>query len=203
MKKYIIIAAALLFMTACSKSDFKETQYIEDPEYPGLPVYSDMGYNTYGAYINDCVYHISSSYGNDRKFYLVADREGLSMTFYGWLDGHNLSMIFDFPIDTTFVLNDYHDLLKLDGMSFAIDTTDTSCRVKMEGTIAPEIASIYSGRITFDRVRQVVVDKEDKEVVVSGKFQFRAFTTDDTRIDVVGGRFDLGVDNTNFVNFRN
>ena len=187
MKRYIIILAAALALTACSKSDFKETQYIEDPEYPGLPIYSEMGYK---------------SYGNNRKFYLVADREGLSMTLYGWLNGHSLSMIFNFPIDTTFVLNDYHDLLKLDGMSFAIDTTDTSCRLKMEGPYAPEIASIYSGKITFDHVHQVVVDKEDKEVVVSGKFQFRAFTPNGTRIDVSGGRFDLGVDNSNFVNYR-
>lgn len=202
MKRYIIILAAALALTACSKSDFKETQYIEDPDYPGLPIYSDMGYNTYGAYFNDYIYQTSTSYGNNRKFYLVADREGLSMTLYGWLNGHSLSMIFNFPIDTTFVLNDYHDLLKLDGMSFAIDTTDTSCRLKMEGPYAPEIASIYSGKITFDHVHQVVVDKEDKEVVVSGKFQFRAFTPNGTRIDVSGGRFDLGVDNSNFVNYR-
>ena len=203
MKKFIIIAAALLAMTACSKSDFKETQYVEDPDYPGLPIYSDMGYNTYGAYINDNVYQTSTSYDSNRKFYLVADREGLSMTFYGRLNGRNLSMIFDFPIDTTFVLNDYHDLLKLDGLSFAIDTIDTSCHIKMEGPNALEIASIYSGKITFDNVRQLIVDKEDKEVVVSGKFQFRAFTTNGTQLDVVGGRFDLGVDNSNFVNFRN
>ncbi|MBQ8957690.1 MAG: hypothetical protein IJ057_04230 [Bacteroidales bacterium] len=202
MKKHLILAAALLIMAACSKSDLKETQYIEDPDYPGLPIYSDMGYNTYGAYMNDQVYQTSTNYGSNRKFYLVADREGLSMTFYGWLDGHNLSMVFDLPIDTTFAMDDYHDLLKLDGMSFAIDTTGTTCRVKMEGTNAPEIASIYSGKITFDHVRQVVVDKEDKEIIVSGKFQFRAFTTDGARLDVTGGRFDLGVDNTNFVNFR-
>lgn len=202
MKKHLIIAATLLVMTACSKSDLKETQYIEDPDYPGLPIYSDMGYNTYGAYINEQVYQVSTSYGSNRKFYLVADREGLSMTYYGWCNGRDLSMVFTLPIDTTYALGDYHDLRYLDGMSFAIDTTDTSCRIKMEGQYAPELASIYSGRISFDHVRQVVVDKEDKELIVSGKFQFRALTPEGERIDVTGGRFDLGVDNTNFVNFR-
>ena len=32
MKRYIIILAAALALTACSKSDFKETQYIDDPD---------------------------------------------------------------------------------------------------------------------------------------------------------------------------
>ena len=202
MKKHIIILAAALFaLASCSKSDLKETVYQEDPDYPGLPAYSEMGYNIYGAYINDKVFHVSSNGGN-RPFYLVADREGLSMTFYGWREGINLNMTFTLPIDTTFVLDDYHDLIALEGMSFNIDTTATACQVKLEGLYAPQIASIYSGRITFEKTQQVVVDKEDAEVIVAGKFQFRAFTPNGTQYDVVGGRFDLGVDNTNFVNFR-
>lgn len=203
MKRYIIILAAALALTACSKSDFKETQYIEDPEYPGLPIYSDMGYNTYGAYFNDYIYQTSTSYGNNRKFYLVADREGLSMTLYGSCEGTSLNMVFTLPIDTTYHLEDYHSLLALDGKSFTIDTTSTSCNVMLEGLYAPYIESIYSGHISFDKVQQVVVDKTDTEVVVSGKFQFRAITPLGTHVDVTGGRFDLGVDNANFVNFRN
>ena len=111
-------------------------------------------------------------------------------------------MIFTLPIDTTYHLEDYHSLLALDGKTFTIDTTSTSCNVKFEGYYAPEIESIYSGYIKFEKVQQVLVDKTDAEVVVSGTFQFRAFTYLGTRIDVTGGRFDLGVDNANFVNFR-
>ncbi len=111
-------------------------------------------------------------------------------------------MVFTLPIDTTYHLEDYHSLLALDGKTFTIDTTSTSCNVQFEGYYAPEIESIYSGYIKFEKVQQVIVDKTDAEVVVSGKFQFRAFTPDGTRIDVTGGRFDLGVDNANFVNFR-
>ena len=201
MKKLIIIAAALLAMTACSKSDFKETQYISDPDFPGLPIYSEMGYNTFGAYINEQVFSVSH-YGSNRPFYLVADREHLTMTLYGWREGTNLNMVFTLPIDTTYHLEDYHSLLALDGKTFTIDTTPTSCNVEFEGYYAPEIESIYSGYIKFEKVQQVLVDKTDAEVVVSGTFQFRAFTYLGTRIDVTGGRFDLGVDNANFVNFR-
>ena len=199
MKKYIIIAMALIAMTACSKSDFKETQYISDPDFPGLPIYSEMGYNTFGAYINQNVFYCNQG---DRPFYLVADRESLTMTLYGWNDGSSLNMIFTLPIDTTYHLEDYHSLLALNGKTFEIDTTPTSCNVKFEGYYSPEIESIYSGYIKFEKVQQVLVDKTDAEVVVSGKFQFRAFTPNGTRIDVTGGRFDLGVDNANFVNFR-
>ena len=190
---------ALLAMTACSKSDLKETQYIDDPDYPGLPIYSEMGYNTFGAYINEQVFY---SIGSNRPFYLVADRENLTMTLYGWHNGSNLNMVFTFPIDSTYHLEDYHSLLALDGKNFTIDMVPTSCNVRMEGPYAPNIESIYSGYIRFEKVQQVIVDKTDAEVVVSGKFQFRAFTSDGTRIDVTGGRFDLGVDNANFVNFR-
>ena len=199
MKKYIIIAMALLAMTACSKSDFKETQYIDDPDFSGLPIYSEMGYNTFGAYINEQVFYFNRS---NRPFYLVADRENLTMTLYGWHNGNNLNMVFTLPIDSTYHLEDYHSLLALDGKNFTIDLVPTSCNVRMEGPYAPNIESIYSGYIRFEKVQQVIVDKTDAEVVVSGKFQFRAFTPDGTRIDVTGGRFDLGVDNANFVNFR-
>ena len=188
-------------MTACSKSDFKQTQYIEDPDYPGLPIYSEMGYNTFGAYIDESVFSISS-YGSNRPFYLVADRECLTMTFCGNCEGTDLNMVFTLPIDTTYHLEDYHSLLALDGKTFTIDTTSTSCNIMFEGLYAPYIESIYSGHISFDKVQQVIVDKADTEVVVSGKFQFRAFTPLGIRIDVTGGRFDLGVDNANFVNFR-
>ena len=160
-----------------------------------------MGYNTFGAYINEQVFSVSS-YGSNRPFYLVADREHLTMTLYGWREGTNLNMIFTLPIDTTYHLEDYHSLLALDGKTFTIDTTSTSCNVQFEGYYAPEIESIYSGYIKFEKVQQVLVDKTDAEVVVSGTFQFRAFTYLGTRIDVTGGRFDLGVDNANFVNFR-
>ena len=199
MKKYLIIAAALLAMTACSKSDFKETQYISDPDFPGLPIYSEMGYNTFGAYINQDVFFCNQY---DRPFYLVADRDNLTMTLYGWKDGSNFNMVFNLPIDTTYHLEDYHSLLALDGKNFTIDTTPTSCNVRFEGYYAPVIERIYSGYIKFEKVQQVIVDKTDAEVVVSGKFQFRAFAPNGTRIDVTGGRFDLGVDNANFVNFR-
>lgn len=200
MKKYLIIAAALLAMTACSKSDFKETQYISDPDFPGLPIYSEMGYNTFGAYINQDVFFCNQY---DRPFYLVADRDNLTLTLYGWKDGSNFNMVFNLPIDTTYHLEDYHSLLALNGKTFEIGTTPTSCNVEFEGYYPPEIDSIYSGYIKFEKVQQVIVDKTDAEVVVSGKFQFRAFTPDGTRFDVTGGRFDLGVDNANFVNFRN
>ena len=200
MKKYIFILSVMLAATACSKSDFKQTQYIDDPDYPGLPIYSEMGYNTFGAYINEQVFNVSYEHG--RPFYLVADREKLTMTFYGQDYRNNLNMIFTLPIDSTYHLEDYHSLLTLDGKTFTIDTIPTSCNIKMEGSYAPNIESIYSGYIKFEKVQQVIVDKQDAEVVVSGKFQFRAFTHDGTRIDVTGGRFDLGVDNANFVNFR-
>ena len=189
---------ALIAMTACSKSDFKEIQYIVDPDYPGLPIYSEMGYNTFGAYINEKAFYLNS---DDRPFYLVADRESLTMTLNGWYNGNDLNMVFTLPIDSTYHLEDYHSLLALDGMTFTIDTIPTSCNVKMEGLSAPNIESIYSGYIKFEKVQQVIVDKTDAEVIASGKFQFRAFTPDGSRIDVTGGRFDFGIDNANFVNF--
>ena len=200
MKKYIFILTVMLALTACSKSDFKQTQYIDDPDYPGLPIYSEMGYNTFGAYINEQAFNVS--YEHSRPFYLVADREKLTMTLYGRDYRSSLNMVFTLPIDSTYHLEDYHSLLALDGKTFTIDTIPTSCNIKMEGSYAPNIESIYSGYIKFEKVQQVIVDKQDAEVVVSGKFQFRAFTHDGTRIDVTGGRFDLGVDNANFVNFR-
>ena len=202
MKRYILILIAALALTACSKSDFKDIQYIEDPDYPGLPIYSEMGYNTFGAYINQKAFTYTSS--ANRPFYLVTDREKLVMTLYGWYNyNDNFNIEFTLPIDSTYHLTDFHSLDILDGKTFEIDTTSTSCNVKFTGSHAPVIESIYSGHITFEKVQPVIVDKTEMELVVAGKFQFRAFTHEGTRIDVSGGRFDLGLDNSNFVNYRN
>ena len=202
MKKYILILIAAMALCACSKSDFKGTQYIDDPDYPGLPIYSEMGYNTFGAYINQKAFSCSGS--ADRPFYIVADREKLTLTLYGWYNyNDNFNIEFTLPIDTSYQLGDFNSLDILDGKTFTIDTTSTTCNVKFTGSYAPVIESIYSGHITFEKVQQVIVDKTEVELVVAGKFQFRAFTHDGNRIDVSGGRFDLGVDNSNFVNYRN
>ena len=201
MKKIFLFLLAAIIMNSCSMSDLKETQFVEDPEYPGLPIYSDMGYNTFGAYINDHTFYISP-YNNDRPFYLVVDREGLNLSLYGYYQNTPLTMAFEIPLDADFKMEDYHDLLSLDGNSFVIDTISTTCRVKMEGDNAPSFVSIYSGHFTFENIRQVIADKEDTEVIVAGKFQFRAVRPDGGYIDVAGGRFDLGVNETNFVNFR-
>ena len=48
-KLYIILFAAILLITSCTKDDeydLRESVYIEDVEYRGLPQYSEWGYNT-------------------------------------------------------------------------------------------------------------------------------------------------------------
>lgn len=52
------IAVAIIlqtaFMASCSMDDVElsRTVFIEDRTSPGLPVYSEWGYNTFGAYID-------------------------------------------------------------------------------------------------------------------------------------------------------
>lgn len=191
----------LAILASCDVTNLKETEYIDDTNYPGLPIYSDMGYNTFGTYINNETFHISTK-NSDRPFYLVADHEGLILSLYGYYQNQPLTMTFSIPLDPDFRMEDYHDLIQLHGETYVIDTMTTTCRVELQGENAPSFVSIYSGRFSFDNIRQVVVDKEDAEVIVAGKFQFRAVKPEGSYLDVVGGRFDLGVDHSNFVNFR-
>jgi hypothetical protein len=57
MKKILIAFVSVLSLNllfSCQKmSDYElsGTFFIEDPYYPGLPIYSEWGYNTFGAYI--------------------------------------------------------------------------------------------------------------------------------------------------------
>ena len=202
-KQLLIFAIALTLLNACTKSVLKETIFEEDPDYPGLPVHSNMGYNTFGAYFNDKVFSIET-YGSDRPFYIVADREGLDISLSGNLQGQggHVNLTFNLPVDENCTIGTYHDLSFLDSLTFSIDTIPFTCQIEITGDTATEIQSVYGGHVSFDAVKQVIVDKENAELVLSGKFQFRVFTTNGTRLDVTGGRFDLGVDATNFVNFR-
>ena len=58
MKSLKLVYVAILFLiitASCEKlEDFSlsGTIFIEDPYYPGLPIYSEWGYNTFGAYID-------------------------------------------------------------------------------------------------------------------------------------------------------
>ena len=57
MKTIRFIPLIILFtlLLACEKAEdysLSQTIFIEDSYYPGLPIYSEWGYNTFGAYID-------------------------------------------------------------------------------------------------------------------------------------------------------
>src|SRR5690606_6927520 len=52
MKRNLLLAVTFISVLAgCSReTELQRTIFIEDPDSPGLPQYSEWGYNTFGAY---------------------------------------------------------------------------------------------------------------------------------------------------------
>src|SRR5690606_2939735 len=54
MKTTLLFAVVLtILLTGCTReTELQRTIFIEDPNAPGLPQYSEWGYNTFGAYFD-------------------------------------------------------------------------------------------------------------------------------------------------------
>ena len=70
----VIMIAVSAMVASCSSADFElsKTVFVEDVDYPGLPIYSEWGYNTFGAYIDRSVF-TSNSYELPTKIIVNSD----------------------------------------------------------------------------------------------------------------------------------
>jgi len=193
MKKYTfsgLILSMVLFAGCMDDSALRRSIFIKDPEYAGLPKYSEWGYNTFGAYINDETFS-----SGDIQAPAVIESNDTSMSFV--LTGEKgtdisgktrMSMTFVIP---GFAPENYQDLTFLDDS--AINLQLSGCRVLITmGTIQYE-ADTLTGELLFKRVQNLFVDLNPEEIILSGTFDFNAYLNDHP-IHVSHGRFDVGIE---------
>jgi hypothetical protein len=195
IKKYILLILLSTMALACEKlDDFRltETIFIEDPYAPGLPVYSEWGYNTFGAYIDRKAF-ISTSYDLPAK--IIVNEDILHLILRGRMGMEDVDLKFSikgYSPATNF------DLTELDSTTINLKKAGHSVTLKIGNET--NILQLIEGDLIIKRVQRLYVDAELSRTIISGYFNFKTFL-DDEPIAVSYGRFDLGIGYENFYNY--
>jgi hypothetical protein len=200
MKNYIVLIAiaiyGLLFFSCESMDDYDltETVYIEDPYSPGLPIYSEWGYNTFGAYIDRAEFK-SSSMDIPSKIFIKNDT--LRILMRGKLRNESADLTFSFPglsYETYDQLIDLHDR--------SMDLISSGILVDLKkGNEPTELLDVFDGTFHIKRAQHLFIDEVPQRLILSGEFQFQTFYKGEP-ITISRGRFDLGYGYENFYNIN-
>jgi len=191
----VIVAMILITHASCLKDEeyfLTESLFIEDPYAPGLPIYSDWGYNTFGAYIDRSPF-VSNTTDLPLKVYVNTDT--LHMILRGKVN--------DQPALLTISIQGYDpashlDLVVLDSTVINLKDPGRSATLKVGDSIT--VLDIIEGEVLFNKVQRLYVDEEPTRTIMSGYFQLKTFLNNEPTA-ISNGRFDLGVGYNNFFNF--
>ncbi len=190
---YLLVFAVFLFQS-CSTDDFELTEsvFIQDPYYPGLPIYSEWGYNTFGAYIDRKPF---VSTNDEIPAKIIVNTDTLHLILKGRMGNESVDMRFSikgYPLATNW------DLVELDGKT--INLKDLGCSVTLKMNGVTQVLKIIEGEIKFNRVQRLYIDEEAMRIILSGYFNFKTFLQNEP-VAISYGRFDLGIGYENFYNY--
>lgn len=192
IKLFALLITMSWLMTGCNdEAVLQQSVFVNDPQNPGLPKYSEVGYNTFGAYYDRLAFTSSEvvpikviATGGNTSFKLIGTRASREMAITLTLVG--------------FSAEKYSDLLALDNVSLDLKDSDNAIEIEDEST--EESAQILNGTFHFKRAQHVLVDAQPVAIVLSGTFEFQALVNGEP-ITVSNGRFDVGVGTDNFFAF--
>ncbi len=195
LSQLLIISILSFLLTSCMADEdtysLKKSIFIYDVENPGLPIYSEWGYNTFGSYI-DRVTFVST----DNDFTkIIVNGDTLNILLKGLMNGKFASLRFSF---IGYPIADYTKLELLDKKS--INMKDSKCIVVLTQENTSKILKIIEGKFEFKRVQNLYVDKQYTKSIVSGVYNFKTFFGNEP-VAISNGRFDLGIGYENFYNY--
>lgn len=199
MKTHRILYFALILLlvnTSCEKMDdfyLSGSVFIEDPYYPRLPIYSEWGYNTFGAYIDREPY---VSAVDIMPMKVIVNTDTVHMIFKGRMGSSDVDLVISF---TGYAPQTSYDLTMLDATTISLDENGSSVALKFDQE-DPVALEIIEGELIFNRVQRLYVDEELSRTIMSGYFQFKTFF-DNEPVAISQGRFDLGIGYENFYNY--
>jgi hypothetical protein len=193
MKPVCICYILLLTSIACSTDiELTKSTFIPDKDIPELPAYSEWGYNTFGAYYERQFF---TSNNQDVPLKIVSTDSVTTITFNGQLgaySGNKMSLVISLSDSG---IRSLDDLISLNATTINLASPD--CKVSMLNNNVPVSAQILNGVIEFKRLQNLLVDKKQTEVIVSGTFEFQAIINGEP-VSMIEGRFDMGVSKVNF-----
>ncbi len=198
MKKtiFLSVVSCLLLLASCSKSEYEleQTVFIPDPVYDQLPVYSEWGYNTFGAYVDREAFVSTSNYIPSK---IIIHSDTLNLLLTGQIGYQKVMMNFSIKGDS--YLN-YPDLISLNGKTIPLDSSNCTVTLTQNDGPATTFDVFTGGELTIKRAQKLYVDGELLKVVLSGTFRFKTLYHD-VPISISNGRFDLGIGFDNFYNY--
>lgn len=194
----MVMSTMLLLFNSCTISEdsyaLKKSIFIEDTENPGLPIYSEWGYNTFGAYVDRQVF---VSNNDDVPVKIIVNGDTLNVILKGTMNYSPASIKFSF---IGYPLKEYSDLKVLNDST--IDLKNNKTIVVLTRSNASETLKIIDGKFQFIKVQDLYIDKQYTKSIISGTFNFRTFFSNEP-VAISNGRFDLGVGYENFYNYLN
>ena len=190
---YAAIILQSILIASCSVSDFELSRsvFIEDRTNPGLPEYSEWGYNTFGAYI-DRVPFVS---GEDEPAKIYVNSDTLRFFLKGvYKNSETILLLSVKGLSPT----EYTELTILNDT--VINLKNGNCKVEMSVKDTLRLLNIIDGQIYFKRAQLLKVDEVAQKTILSGEFRFRTFFNNQP-VAISNGRFDVGIGYENFYNF--
>jgi hypothetical protein len=200
MKKYIIFSIFILvtssLFVSCSESDFylQQSIFIEDPQNPGLPIYSEWGYNTFGVLVDRQPF---TSTHRQMPAKIIVYPDTLNLILAGERNRVRTVLTFSF---IGYAPREYSDLIMLNGETIDLTDREKSLVTITEGSPPNEITTElmpFNGEFTFTRVQNLFVDNELDKAIISGRFRFQTQYRNEY-ITFDRGRFDFTIGFDNF-----
>lgn len=195
LKLICITILSLSLLSSCAKMEefnLSGTVFIEDPYYPGLPVYSEWGYNTFGAYIDRKPF-ISTT--DDLPVKIIVNTDTLHMILRGRMGNSNVDLRISVKGHSP---GTYFDLTELDDKTFNLK--DNGCSVILKIGNETTRLNLIEGELKVKKVQRLYVDEEPTRTIMSGYFNLKTFLNDEP-VAISHGRFDLGIGYENFYNY--
>jgi hypothetical protein len=202
MKKHLFIFSTIvLIFVGCSKeNELKKSVFINDNEYTDLPAYSEWGYNTFGAYYdrelfvsNNDIVPAKVIVSNNAMSFVLGGQKGND---YYYSDSYK-EMTMTFKM-SGFAPEKYTNLTVLNDT--ILDLTKPEYQVFVSIDTMEYTANILSGELTFKRAQNLLVDKIQIEIILSGYFEFKALIKEKP-VTISNGRFDVGISPDNFYSY--
>jgi hypothetical protein len=187
-KIFFILLTACIAFGCDDESSLDGSIFVNDPVNPGLPKYSELGFNTFGAYYD----RQSFTSGSIVPVKVIVEEGVTSFILNGWMMSHDVSLEIQLA---DFLPENYTDLLDLHNTTLNLEDADYTVVIDQDGTEYE--AEILNGTFHFKRAQSLFVDKELFGVILSGTFEFQAIV-DGEPITVSSGRFDVSVNQDNF-----
>ena len=195
MKKYIFLPVLVVMLLAggCSQDfNLEKSVFIEDINNPGLPEYSEWGYNTFGAYIDRKTFVSDLT---DLPSKIIVNKDTFNFLLKGRSNSADISLKFSV---IGYSPADYTDLISLNDSTFNL--TGKNCIITLTEPLTTKILTVYEGTLVFKRVQKLYVDKVLTESILSGTFNFKTFINAEP-VSISNGRFDVGIGSENFYKF--